>query len=153
MSKTSAGILAYRYTSELQFFLIHPGGPFFAKKDLGAWSIPKGEIVLEEDPLSAAVREFQEETGFLPVGEFNELGSIKQASGKTVLAWAIEFDLDEKQLVSNTFSIEWPRESGKLSIFPEVDKGDWFSEEEAKKKINSAQVFFIDGLISILKIR
>jgi predicted NUDIX family NTP pyrophosphohydrolase len=147
--KRSAGILAYRFTHELQVFLVHPGGPFFKNKDAGAWTIPKGEILEDEEPLAAAQREFFEETGFSISGDFNELKPIKQKGGKLVLAWAIEKDFDETKVVSNTFEIEWPPKSSKMQTFPEVDKAGWFSIDKAKEKVNPAQVDFIDEIFRI----
>jgi predicted NUDIX family NTP pyrophosphohydrolase len=147
--KRSAGVLAYRFTHELQVFLVHPGGPFFKNKDAGAWTIPKGEILEDEEPLAAAQREFREETGFSVSGDFKELTPIKQKGGKVVLAWAIEKDFDETKVVSNTFQIEWPPKSSKMQTFPEVDKAGWFSIDEAKVKVNPAQVDFIDEIFRI----
>jgi predicted NUDIX family NTP pyrophosphohydrolase len=147
--KRSAGVLAYRFTHELQVFLVHPGGPFFKNKDAGAWTIPKGEILEDEEPLAAAQREFREETGFSVSGDFKELTPIKQKGGKVVLAWAIEKDFDETKVVSNTFQIEWPPKSSKMQTFPEVDKAGWFSIDRAKEKVNPAQVDFIDEIFRI----
>ena len=148
--KTSAGILAYRFVEELQFFLVHPGGPFFKNKDAGAWSIPKGEYNAGEEPLLTATREFFEETGFKIEGNLIPLAPIKQKSGKVVTAWAIKQDFNEAAITSNTFEIEWPPKSGKLKLFPEVDKAHWFNADEAKEKINPAQVNFIEQLTSLL---
>jgi predicted NUDIX family NTP pyrophosphohydrolase len=140
MPKQSAGILAYRKTAgQLEFFLVHPGGPFWKNKDEGAWSIPKGEFTTEEDPLTAARREFHEETGTPIDGDFIPLGSIQQRSGKIVHAWLVEFDIDASAILSNTFSIEWPPKSGKLQEFPEVDRAEWFGIVAAARKINPAQ--------------
>jgi predicted NUDIX family NTP pyrophosphohydrolase len=147
--KRSAGVLAYRFTHELQVFLVHPGGPFFKNKDAGTWTIPKGEILEDEEPLAAAQREFREETGFSVSGDFKELTPIKQKGGKVVLAWAIEKDFDETKVVSNTFQIEWPPKSSKMQTFPEVDKAGWFSIDKAKEKVNPAQVDFIDEIFRI----
>lgn len=147
MSKKSAGILLYRFRNKhLEVFLVHPGGPFFLKKDAGAWSIPKGEFLDEEEGLAAAKREFLEETGFNLHGKFVELAPVKQKSGKIVYAWAIEGDLDEKKIQSNVFEIEWPPKSGKLKKFPEIDKGDWFDIETAKLKMNPAQAELLEEL-------
>ncbi len=147
MIQKSAGILLYRLVNEhLEVFLVHPGGPFFAKKDLGVWTIAKGEFT-DEEPLSAAIREFDEETGKLLEGRFTELVPVKQKSGKIVYAWAIEGNLDERELKSNLFQMEWPPRSGTLKEFPEIDKGAWFDTETAKQKINPAQCAFIDELI------
>ena len=124
---------------ELQVLLVHPGGPFWKNKDLGAWSIPKGELAKDEEPLSAAIREFKEETGIDVDGKFLSLSPIRQKSGKTVLAWAVEGNLDAAAIVSNTFSFEWPPKSGRWQEIPEVDKAGWFTLEEAAEKINVAQ--------------
>lgn len=131
----------------LEVFLVHPGGPFWVKKDLGAWSIPKGEYDETEAALDAARREFTEETGFVVDGHFLELGTVRQASGKLVSAWAVEGDCDPELLVSNHCEIEWPMRSGRVVSIPEVDRGAWFSPEEARKKINPAQQDFVDALI------
>lgn len=145
--KTSAGILLYRQHRErLEVFLVHPGGPFWAKKDLGAWSLPKGEFEPGEDPLDAAKREFTEETGFPIDGEFRALTPLRQPSGKTIYAWAVEGDCDPAELRSNTFEMEWPPKSGQRSAFPEVDRADWFSLEEARKRIIAGQAPFLDQL-------
>jgi predicted NUDIX family NTP pyrophosphohydrolase len=147
MAKRSAGLLMYRWRGDLvEVFLVHPGGPFWAKKDAGAWSIPKGEYSESEDPLDAARREFEEETGIAPAGELIELSEIKQAGGKIVKAWAIEGDLEASRIRSNTFSMEWPPRSGKMTEFPEVDRGGWFSIDAARTKINKSQVAFLDEL-------
>jgi predicted NUDIX family NTP pyrophosphohydrolase len=141
MPKQSAGILAYRKTfGRLEFFLVHPGGPFWKnKKDDGAWSIPKGEFTTDEDPLAAARREFQEETGTPIDGDFIPLGSIQQRSGKMVHAWLVEADIDASNIRSNTFSVEWPPKSGTMQEFPEVDRAEWFDIVGAARKINPAQ--------------
>jgi predicted NUDIX family NTP pyrophosphohydrolase len=144
MVKQSAGILAYRKRNkELEVLLVHPGGPFFAKKDNGAWSIPKGEFTTE-DPLAAAKREFEEELGIQIEGQFIPLNPVTQKGGKVVFAWAIEADIDVAQFKSNTFSIVWPPKSGQMRTFPEVDKAEWFSVTEAREKINEAQINFIN---------
>lgn len=143
MAKQSAGILVFRRGPELEFFLIHPGGPFTAGKDEGIWSIPKGEFT-DEDPFDAAIREFQEETGFDIEGTFHLLAPVVQKGGKHVQAWAVEGNFDEKNIVSNTFIMEWPYKSGRFVTFPEVDKAGWFNLETARKKINSAQISFLD---------
>jgi predicted NUDIX family NTP pyrophosphohydrolase len=149
MAKQSAGILLYRIiNAQLQVFLVHPGGPFFVNKDNGSWTIPKGEFLDDEEPLTAAKREFFEETGQAVDGTFAPLGSITQKNGKVVYAWAVEGDIDHETITSNTFEIEWPPRSGKTKTFPEIDKGGWFSVEEAKIKINPAQVGLIDELIT-----
>ena len=149
MARQSAGILLYRKVNDQpQVFLIHPGGPFFANKDNGAWSIPKGEFLGDEDPLDAAKREFLEETGHAIDGDFITLMPIQQKGGKKVYAWAVECDIDQETIVSNTFEIEWPPRSGKTKTFPEVDRAGWCSVDEAKIKINAAQVGLIDDLIT-----
>jgi predicted NUDIX family NTP pyrophosphohydrolase len=147
--KRSAGILAYRTNNQLlQVFLVHPGGPYFTNKDAGFWTIPKGEFDDDEEPLAAAQREFLEETGVALTGNFMELEPIIQKSGKKVYAWAIDFDIDETKTSSNTFEIEWPPRSGLKKMFPEIDKAQWFTANEAKQKINAAQVRLIDELMS-----
>ncbi len=147
MAKISAGILMYRKRNgALQVFLVHPGGPLWVNKDLGAWSIPKGEIDTEEDPLSAAQREFEEETGFPVSGRFIPLSPVKLKSGKTVKAWAVEGDCDPEAIRSNTFQMEWPPKSGRQCEFPEVDLAAWFALEEAKEKINKGQLPLIEEL-------
>ena len=145
MVKQSAGILLYRWSNGLEVFLIHPGGPFFVGKDAGAWSVPKGEYS-DEDPLMAAIREFKEETGQDVTGEFIPLAAIKQKSGKVVLAWAVEGDMDPEIIVSNTFEMIWPPKSQKLQSFPEVDRASWFTIDIAKQKINIGQVPLLDEL-------
>ena len=147
--KQSAGILLYKFVDITIFFLlVHPGGPFWKNKDLESWSIPKGEFTNEEDPLAAAKREFQEETGFEVEGDFIALESVKLKSGKTIFAWAVEFDLDVTLVKSNDFEMEWPPKSGKLQSFPEVDRAEWFQTEHALKKINPSQADFIVQIIS-----
>lgn len=151
MKKYSVGILLFRFRNkELEIMLVHPGGPFWAKKDEGAWSIPKGLVEEHEDPLSTAKREFKEEIGVEVDGEFIDLGKIKQPSRKIVHVFALEKDLDVTNIVSNTFTLEWPRGSGIVQEYPEIDKAEWFSVEEAKKKILKGQIGFIDRLIKIL---
>jgi predicted NUDIX family NTP pyrophosphohydrolase len=146
MQKQSAGILMYRLrNAELQVFLVHPGGPFWAKKDAGAWSIPKGEFE-SEDPLEAAKREFQEETGFQPEGVLVPLKPVKQPSGKIVFAWALEGDYDPIRPTSNTFTMEWPPRSGRQKEFPEVDRAEWFSMPAAREKILKGQLPLLDEL-------
>jgi len=152
----SAGLLLFRRThGKLEVFLVHPGGPFWKNKDAGAWSIPKGLVGEGEEQLAAAVREFQEETGFLPVGwaspttapdRFIPLGAVQQKAGKLIHAWAFEGDADPAQLKSNTTKIELPRGSGRWLEIPEVDRAGWFTPEIARNKINPAQVEFIDRL-------
>jgi len=150
MPKQSAGILLYRnINNKLEVFLIHPGGPFFKNKDEGAWSIPKGEFLDDEDALAAAKREFQEETGQAIDGNFTRLSPVKQKSGKIVFAWAVEGDIDHEIIVSNLFEMEWPPGSGKKASFSEVDRAAWFGVDEAKIKINGAQVAFIEELEDI----
>jgi predicted NUDIX family NTP pyrophosphohydrolase len=140
MAKISAGILLFRRRPpNLEVMLVHPGGPFWAKKDLGAWSIPKGLADEGEDLLAAAKREFLEETGVTVEGEFLDLGAHKQPGGKIVVAWAHEGDFDPALLKSNTFAIEWPPRSGKTAEFPEVDRAAWYSIDEALEKINNGQ--------------
>jgi predicted NUDIX family NTP pyrophosphohydrolase len=153
MKKRSAGILMYRRAGpELQVLLVHPGGPFWAKKDLGAWSVPKGEYGDGEEPLAAAKREFGEELGAEPAafadGAILELGVLVQPSRKEIVAWAVEGDFDVAGLKSNTFEMEWPLKSGKKKQFPEVDRAEWFSLDEARRKILPGQVAFIDRLMA-----
>ena len=151
MKKYSAGILLYRIKDkELDLMLVHLGGPFWAKKDDGAWSIPKGLIEEDEDPLTAARREFKEEVGTDVNGNFIDLGEIQQPSKKIIRIFALERDLDISNIKSNTFTLEWPKGSGIIREYPEVDKASWFNLEEAKKKIVKGQVGFIDRLIKIL---
>lgn len=146
-SKLSAGLLMYRIQAgKLQVLLAHPGGPFFQKKDFGAWSVPKGEVDDGEDHLDAAKREFFEETGLTPTGPFIELTPIKQKGGKVVYAWAFAGDCDPATIVSNTFPMEWPPRSGQQIEFPEIDRAEFFDLIEAKQKINSAQVALIEEL-------
>jgi predicted NUDIX family NTP pyrophosphohydrolase len=146
-SKKSAGLLVYRLRNgELEVLLVHPGGPFWAKKDEGAWSIPKGEIAENEDSLKAAKREFFEETGFEADGNFIALTPVKQASGKWVYAWAVEGDCDAGAIKSNTFSMEWPPRSGDKKEFPEVDRAGWFPLEAARQKILKGQVSLLEEL-------
>lgn len=152
MPKRSAGLLMYRMVGrDVAVLLVHPGGPFWARKDLGAWSIPKGEYPEGEDPLAAAQREFAEETGAHPQGELRPLGEIVQAGGKRVVAWAVEGDFDPAALVSNSFELEWPPRSGRKARFPEVDRADWFSPTVARQKILASQRVFIDRLEELLK--
>ena len=147
MPKRSAGLLLYRRRErEMEVFLVHPGGPYWSAKDLGAWSIPKGEFTESEEPLAAARREFLEETGFSVDGEFIPLGTIQQASGKLVSAWAVEGDCDPAKLVSNFCEIEWPPRSGKKIEIPEVDRGAWFSLSEAHQRILASQGPILDRL-------
>jgi len=148
--KITAGLLLFRRRGGLEVFLIHPGGPFWAKKDFGAWSLPKGELTEGEEPLAAAKREFSEETGFPIDGEFLRLEPLKQSGGKVVHAWAIEADCDPAELRSNRFSMEWPPKSGKTQEFPEVDRGGWFTMAEARQKILAKQSGFLDQLEALL---
>ena len=149
--KKSAGILVYRKrASGIEIFLVHPGGPFWAKKDLGAWSIPKGEIGENEDEEAAARREFEEETGIKIKGDLMALKPVRQKSGKSVIAWAAEQDIDESKIKSNLFEIEWPPKSGKMQSFPEMDRAEWYSVGEAKEKIISGQAGLLDELMEKL---
>jgi predicted NUDIX family NTP pyrophosphohydrolase len=147
MPKRSAGLLPYRFREgKLEVFLVHPGGPYWAKKDLGAWSIPKGEYGPEEDPLEVARREYREETGYEAGGDFIPLTDRKQPSGKIITAWAFAGDCDLDAITSNTFSLEWPPRSGQVQEFPEVDRAAWFEADIAKEKILAGQRGFIDEL-------
>ena len=137
----------------LEVFLVHPGGPYWAKKDSGAWSIPKGEYPGDEDPLAAARREFEEETGIAAAGELIPLTEITQPGGKIVKAWAIEGDCDAANVRSNLFSMEWPPKSGRMQEFPEIDRGEWFPIEAARDKLLKGQVGFLDQLASKIKRR
>ena len=153
MSKKSAGLLLYRDVSGcVEVLLVHPGGPFWAKKDDGAWSIPKGEFDENEDPLSAARREFQEETGVAPDGALIPFQPVRQPGGKLVYAWALKSDLDPAVFKSNTFSLEWPPKSGLYQEFPEVDRAAWFALEEARHKILKGQVALLDQLREKLRL-
>lgn len=152
ISNQSAGILLYRNINrQIEFFLVHPGGPFFKNKDDGYWSIPKGEFLTDEEPLAAAKREFEEETG-TPVNadKFIKLSPIKQKNGKIVHAWAAEGEIDADVIVSNTFEIEWPPRSGKMASFPEIDRAGWFNINDAQIKINAAQKALIDELPGLI---
>jgi predicted NUDIX family NTP pyrophosphohydrolase len=152
-ARTSAGVLLFRRAGDdLQVLLVHPGGPFWTKRDLGAWSIPKGECEAGEDPRAAAWREFGEELGTpVPDGEALELGEIRQKAGKIVLAWAVAADLDPDQIASNTFEMEWPPRSGRTQSFPEVDRAGWFGLAEARERINPAQAALLDRLRAALE--
>ncbi|MFZ5453904.1 MAG: NUDIX domain-containing protein [Thermodesulfobacteriota bacterium] len=153
MPKHSAGLLMYRHREGvLEVFLVHPGGPFWAKKDLGAWSLPKGEYNPEEDALAAARREFAEETGFEAGGDFIPLTPLKQPSGKVIDAWAFAGDCDPAAIKSNTFALEWPPRSGKQQEFPEIDRAGWFTIEEAKVKIIKGQAGLLEELQQILSL-
>lgn len=150
--KQSAGLLVYRIRSnQVQVLLVHPGGPFWAKKDVGAWSLPKGQFEEGEDPLTAAKREFQEELGMAaPTGETSDLGTIK-TPGKLLYVWAVEGDLDSKHSTSNLFEMEWPPKSGKIQQFQEADKADWFALQAAPAKLHKGQAIYIDRLAALLK--
>jgi predicted NUDIX family NTP pyrophosphohydrolase len=150
--RRSAGILLYRLAGDApEVLLVHPGGPFWARRDAGVWSIPKGEYDESEDPQGCALREFEEETGSaLPPGRLIELGEVRQKSGKLVTAWAAEGDLDADAVQSNTFTMEWPPRSGRTAEFPEIDRAGWFGVEEAREKLNPAQADFLDRLLERL---
>jgi predicted NUDIX family NTP pyrophosphohydrolase len=151
MPKRSAGLLMYRGSGvNFALLLVHPGGPFWARKDLGVWSIPKGEYGPTEDPLVVAQREFEEETGARPLGEFHSLGDVTQAGGKRVSAWAVAGEFDPAELVSNSFELEWPPRSGRKQSFPEVDRAAWFSPDEARAKIIKGQRALIDRLVALI---
>ena len=151
-AKQSAGILLYRKKAgALEVFLVHPGGPFWKKKDAGAWSVPKGEINEGEDMLAAAVREFKEETGQELSGHFVPLKPVVQKAGKKVYAWAIAGDIDMTGLQSNTFLLEWPPKSGRQQEWPEVDKWGWFTLAEAREKMNASQAGFLEQLEELIK--
>lgn len=148
--KKSAGILLYKMVNkDLHIFLVHPGGPFWKNKDLGSWSIPKGEFT-DEEPLQAARREFEEETGLSIQGDFTELRPVKLKSGKLIFAWALQHDIDPSTIKSNTFELEWPPKSGRFQSIPEIDQAGWFPISLALQKINPAQGNLILQLISIL---
>ena len=148
VAKRSAGILLYRHgVAGLEVLLVHPGGPFWAKKDLGAWSIPKGQHEVDEEALDCALREFEEETGTRPnEGQLDHLGTVRQKSGQFVQAWALEGDLDADAVRSNTFEMQWPPRSGRMQEFPEVDRAAWFSLSDARERLNPAQALFLDRL-------
>jgi predicted NUDIX family NTP pyrophosphohydrolase len=153
VAKRSAGLLMYRRgNGGVEVFLVHPGGPFWAKKDLGAWTVPKGQYDESEPALDAAKREFEEETGVVPRGNFVGLGEVRQPSGKIVSAWAFEGDCDPDKLTSNLCQFEWPPRSGRFIEIPEVDRGAWFSMTEARARIRAAQQPFLDRLLRELKI-
>ena len=155
MPSRSAGILLYRRSAAPEVLLVHPGGPFWAKKDAGAWSIPKGEYDEGDDPRACALREFEEELGTpLPPGtDLVELGTVRQKSGKLITAYAAEGDLDAGAIRSNTFTIEWPPRSGRMRDFPEVDRAAWFSLEQANEKLNPAQAELLVRLAPLLNRR
>jgi predicted NUDIX family NTP pyrophosphohydrolase len=151
MPKTAAGLLLYRRRSlGAEVLLAHPGGPFWARKDLGAWTIPKGEIDPGEDPVSAARREFREEIGLDVTAPVEPLGQIKQPGGKIVLIWTAEGDFDPARLASNTFEMEWPKGSGHMRLFPEVDRAAWFDLGEARRRILPGQAPFLEALVTSL---
>jgi predicted NUDIX family NTP pyrophosphohydrolase len=149
----SAGIVLYRLRDGVpEVLLVHPGGPFWAKKDNGVWSIPKGEHGEDEDPRATALREFEEETGAAPPpGALADLGTVRLKSGKRVAAWAVEGDLDPETIHSNTFEMEWPPRSGRSQEFPEIDRAGWFGLETAREKLNPAQGAFLDRLRELLR--
>jgi predicted NUDIX family NTP pyrophosphohydrolase len=150
MTKLSAGLLmCRRRNGETEILLVHPGGPFWQKKDLGAWTFPRGTVESGEEPLQTAQREFQEETGLIPVPPFTSLGEIRQKSGKRVLAWAFAGDCDPSQIKSNTFELEWPPKSGRHQTFPEIDRADFFLIEQAAQRLFAAEVPFLERLQAI----
>jgi predicted NUDIX family NTP pyrophosphohydrolase len=153
VARTSAGILLYRITGDgPEVLLVHPGGPYWARKDAGVWSIPKGEHDDAEDPREAALREFEEELGTPPPdGEPIDLGNVKQKSGKVVSAWALEGDLDVEAVRSNTFTMEWPPRSGRTSEFPEIDRAGWFDPDAAREKLVAAQAELVDRLLERIR--
>jgi predicted NUDIX family NTP pyrophosphohydrolase len=148
----SAGILLFRRAAAgLELLLVHPGGPFWTRKDVGAWSLPKGEVGDGEDPFACALREFAEETGTaLDPGDVIDLGEVRQRAGKRVQAWAAEGDLDAGAIVSNTFEMEWPPRSGRRQEFPEVDRAAWFAPDEARERLLAAQAPFVERLLDRL---
>ena len=147
MAKKTAGLLMFRRKDKcLQVLLAHPGGPYWTHKDQGAWSMPKGEYEDDEEPLQAAQREFQEETGFAVCAPYVALGTVKQPGGKMLIAWAFEGDCDPTQLVSNMFALEWPPKSSELRSFPEMDKAEWFDLDQARAYIMKGQIPFLDEL-------
>jgi predicted NUDIX family NTP pyrophosphohydrolase len=151
MPRTSAGLLLYRGPRDaLEVLLVHPGGPLWARRDDGAWSIPKGELDDGADPVATAAREFREELGEHPPLEgWAALGEVRQSGGKRVLAWAVRGDLDVQRIVSNTFEIEWPPHSGRRATFPEVDRAEWFGPEDAMRKLVTAQGAFVERLVAM----
>ena len=151
MAKQAAGILLFRRgTAGIEVLLAHPGGPLWARKDYGAWTLPKGQFTEGELPLDAAKREFEEEMGSAPVGEFHPLGTLKQPSGKVIHAWAAEADFDCSNMKSNLFSMEWPPKSGRMGEFPEIDRAAWYSIDQARMKILKGQAPFLDRLLALL---
>ncbi|HSB17297.1 MAG TPA: NUDIX domain-containing protein [Bryobacteraceae bacterium] len=154
MTKLSAGFLMFRGSQgAVEVLLVHPGGPFWEKKDLGSWSLPKGEYPEGEEAFDAAMREFEEETGIRPEGPFIPLGQIRQPGGKLVTVWAFEGDCDPATIKSNLFSMEWPKGSGRMQEFPEIDRGGWFTLTVARRKILKGQVGFLDRLAEHLDVR
>lgn len=153
MPKLSAGILVFRFTpkAQVEVFLVHPGGPFWAKKNNGSWSLPKGEYSDDEDSFAAAKREFHEETGNIaPEGDYLPIGEVKYGN-KKVVAWAVQGDLDAEKIKSNFFEMEWPPKSGETGQFAEVDKAGWFTIDAARKKLVKGQVLFVDQLLEVVK--
>lgn len=151
MSTISAGLLMYRYQGgDIQVLLVHPGGPLWSHRDIAAWSVPKGLLEAGEEPLAAAQREFEEETGIKPAGKFLPLTPVKQPGGKIVQAWAFEGDCDPSIIESNLFPLEWPPKSGRFQEFPEVDRAEWFGLEDAKIKIHKGQVPLLEELQKIV---
>jgi predicted NUDIX family NTP pyrophosphohydrolase len=151
--RRSAGLLLYRRTADgVEVLLAHPGGPAWTKRDLGAWTVPKGEIEPDEEPLAVALREFEEETGHpAPGGTPIELGEVRQKAGKVVTAWALEGDLDPATARSNTFPFRWPPGSGRWITIPEVDRVEWFAPDEARRRVNASQIPFIDRLLAAIE--
>ncbi len=154
MARISAGLLMYRWRADqIEVLLVHPGGPFWSRKDSGAWSIPKGACDPGEDLLDAAKREFNEETGLVASGPFDRLSPRRQSGGKLVHAWAFAGDGDAERMVSNTFTMEWPPGSGRVQEYPEVDRAAWFDLATARRKINPAQAGFLDDLVRLIGAR
>jgi len=152
MAKQAAGILLFRRgKAGVEVLLAHPGGPLWARKDYGAWTLPKGQFTAGELPLDAARREFEEEMGSAPTGEFQSLGTLKQPSGKVIHAWAAEADFDCSSVKSNLFSMEWPPKSGQMEEFPEIDRAGWFPIDQARMRILKGQAPFLDRLLALLK--
>ncbi len=151
MARQAAGLLLYRVRGGVEVFLVHPGGPFWAKKDAAAWSIPKGEFGDDEEPLAAAQREFAEETGFTVAGPFASLGPLRTGGGKPLHAFAAEAELDPAKIVSNTFQLEWPPRSGRWADFPEVDRAGWFPLEIAREKIHRGQLELLTRLTAAIE--
>jgi len=149
-SRHSAGLLMFRRREQLQVLLAHPGGPYWARRDAGAWTLPKGEVGDGEDLLAAACREFREETGFTPAAPYLPLGELTQKGGKRVTAWAFEAEADPAQLVCNRFEIEWPPRSGQMRSFAEIDRADWFNLQQAQLKILPAQLPFLSRLAALM---